>query len=106
MVSREKWCQVPFFGCQRALLPSSFSFSCRIIWAMSERTCFRHHGLESQRTSRVAQTLSCMFAPSLLPRRVRRIHKNQCMRHPHFLLSAFCFLPTAFYVMCAPCVST
>ena len=40
-------------------LPSfSFSFSCWIIWAMSERTCFRRHGLASQRTWTITSLLT------------------------------------------------
>jgi len=37
---------------------SWFSFSCRTIWAMRERTYFRRHGLESQRTSTTTSLLT------------------------------------------------
>jgi len=43
---------------QRAWSFSSFSFSCRIIWAMSERTYFRRQGLASQRTSTTTSLLT------------------------------------------------
>ena len=94
--------------CQRARSFSAFSFSCRIIWAMSERTCFRRQGLASQRTETTTSlltgaggadvTLFGMSAPADSDGRMHagKTRRHVCATHLTEAFSAVCLLLSAY----------